>query len=103
MFQNHLALDAAEAGQGFALTDQVLAIDSLEEGWLVKPFAFELCDYGGYYLVRAEGTRESAPARAFREWLIAEMTETARRFAALKDKAARGSRGKTHRRQGAGQ
>ena len=84
MFQNHLALEAAEAGQGVALTDHVLVIDSLSEGWLVKPFAFELCDHGGYYLVRAAATRESAPARSFREWLIAEMADTARRFAALK-------------------
>lgn len=87
MFQNHLALEAAEAGQGFALADHVLAIDALSEGWLVKPFAFELADHGGYYLVRAAGTRESAPARAFREWLIAEMAETARRFAAFKDES----------------
>jgi len=85
MFQNHLALEAAEAGQGFALADQMLAIDSLSEGWLAKPFAFELVDHGAYYLVRALGTRESAPARAFREWLIAEMAETARRFAAVKE------------------
>jgi LysR family glycine cleavage system transcriptional activator len=89
MFQNHLALEAAEAGQGFALADQVLAGDALAEGWLVKPFAFELADHGGYYLVRAAGTRESTPARAFREWLIAEMAETARTFAALHEKRHR--------------
>ncbi len=91
MFQNHLALEAAEAGQGFALTDQVLAIDALGEGWLVKPFAFELADHGGYYLVRAAGTRESAPARAFREWLIAEMSETARDFNAFRHKHPAGT------------
>ncbi len=84
MFQNHLALEAAEAGQGFALSDQVLTIDALTEGWLVKPFDFDLADHGGYYLVRAASTRESAPARAFREWLVAEMAETGRTFAALK-------------------
>jgi LysR family glycine cleavage system transcriptional activator len=86
MFQNHLALEAAEAGQGFALGDQVLTIDSLCEGWLVRPFPFELADHGGYFLVRASGTRESAPARAFREWLVTEMAETAKRFAAMRTK-----------------
>ncbi len=34
-FQNHLAIEAAEAGQGFALGDQILCTDSLVEGWLL--------------------------------------------------------------------
>jgi LysR family glycine cleavage system transcriptional activator len=88
MFQNHLAIEAAEAGQGFALGDQVVCTDALAEGWLVKPFAVEIKEPGGYHLVRRKGTRESAPSRAFREWLTAEMGDTMRRFAAFRSGAA---------------
>jgi LysR family glycine cleavage system transcriptional activator len=84
VFQNHLAIEAAEAGQGFALSDQILATDSLVEGWLVRPFNFDMRDHWHYWLVRAKGSKESAPARAFREWLMAEMADTNRKFAALK-------------------
>lgn len=94
MFQNHLAIEAAEAGQGFALADPMLATDAILEGWLTRPFTIDMKDHGSYWLVRAKTARESAPIRAFREWLQTEMAETNRRFAALKtgknmhDKAA---------------
>jgi LysR family glycine cleavage system transcriptional activator len=84
LFQNHLAIEAAEAGQGFALGDQILCTDSLAEGWLVRPFSFDLKDHGSYWIARAKGSKESAPARAFREWLMGEMADTNRRFGALK-------------------
>jgi len=83
-FQNHLAIEAAEAGQGFALGDQILCTDSLVEGWLVRPFNFDLKDHGTYWIVRAKGSRETSPARAFREWVMAEMVETNRKFAAIR-------------------
>lgn len=83
-FQGHLAIEAAEAGQGFALADQILASDALLGGWLVRPFSIDIRDHGVYCIVRAKNSRESAPARAFREWLMAEMTETQRKFAGLK-------------------
>lgn len=83
-FQNHLALEAAEAGQGFALGDQILCTDSLLEGWLARPFNFDMKDHGGYYVVRKKGSRESAPARAFREWLMGEAVETNKKFQQFK-------------------
>jgi LysR family transcriptional regulator, glycine cleavage system transcriptional activator len=79
-FQNHLALEAAEAGQGFALGDQILCTDSLIEGWLARPFNFEMKDHGSYWVVRKKGSRETAPARAFREWLMGEVVETNRKY-----------------------
>ncbi|MFT3986718.1 transcriptional regulator GcvA [Aestuariivirga sp.] len=85
VFQNHLAIEAAEAGQGFALSDQILATDSLVEGWLVRPFNFDMKDHWHYWIVRAKGQKESAPARSFREWLMAEMVDTNRKFAAIKN------------------
>jgi LysR family glycine cleavage system transcriptional activator len=86
VFQNHLAIEAAEAGAGFALADQILATDSLVEGWLKRPFAIDMKDHGSYWFVRKKGSRETAPARAFREWLMGEMVETNRKFAGLKAK-----------------
>lgn len=86
VFQNHLAIEAAEAGQGFALGDQILCGDSLNEGWLTRPFDRDMKDHGGYWIVRAKGSKETAPARAFREWLMSEMGETNRKFSALKSR-----------------
>jgi LysR family transcriptional regulator, glycine cleavage system transcriptional activator len=84
VFQNHLAIEAAEAGQGFALGDQILCTDSLLEGWLVRPFEIDIRETFSYHIVRAKGTRESPPAQAFRAWLVGEMTETNRKFAQIK-------------------
>ena len=84
IFHNHLAIEAAEAGQGFALGDQILCTDSLLENWLKRPFNLDLKDHGNYWIVRARGSKESAPARSFREWLMAEMADTNRKYAGLK-------------------
>jgi LysR family transcriptional regulator, glycine cleavage system transcriptional activator len=83
-FQNQLALEAAEAGQGFALGDQILCTDSLIENWLSRPFNFEMKDHGSYWIVRKKGSRESAPAKAFREWLMGEVVETNRKYQQFK-------------------
>jgi LysR family glycine cleavage system transcriptional activator len=80
----HLAYEAAEAGQGFALVDYILATDALLEGRLVQPFDIELKAKESYFIVRAKGARESGPARAFREWIAAEMSETLKIFTAFK-------------------
>jgi LysR family transcriptional regulator, glycine cleavage system transcriptional activator len=86
IFQNHLAIEAAEAGAGFALGDQILCTDALVEGWLVKPFATDMKDHGGYWIVRKKGSKETAVVKAFREWLLSELVETNRRFAGMKGK-----------------
>jgi LysR family transcriptional regulator, glycine cleavage system transcriptional activator len=93
IFQNQLALEAAEAGQGFALGDQILCTDSLLENWLAKPFSFEMKDHGAYWLVRKKGSRETAPIKAFREWLGAEIAETNKRFQGFKGKGWSGAKG----------
>ena len=89
VFQNHLAIEAAEAGQGFALGDQILCTDAIVGGRLVRPFSLDMKDHGSYCIVRAKGVKESAPARAFREWLQAEMAETQRKFASIKSASAK--------------
>jgi LysR family glycine cleavage system transcriptional activator len=84
IFQNHLAIEAAEAGQGFALGDQILCTDAIIDGWLLRPFSIDIREPYSYYIVRAKRTKESAPGRAFREWLTGEMAETNRKFAQIK-------------------
>lgn len=88
-FQNHLAIEAAESGQGFALGDQILCTDSLVDGWLSRPFSIDMKDHGSYWIVRKKGSRESAPARAFREWLLGEMVETNKKFQAIRARDAK--------------
>jgi LysR family transcriptional regulator, glycine cleavage system transcriptional activator len=88
-FQNHLAVEAAESGQGFALGDQILCTDSLVDGWLARPLALDMKDHGSYWIVRKKGSKESAPARAFREWLMGEMVETNRKYQVLRGKDAK--------------
>jgi LysR family transcriptional regulator, glycine cleavage system transcriptional activator len=84
IFQNHLAIEAAESGAGFALGDQVLCTDALLEGWLQKPFATEMKDHGAYWIVRKKGSKETAVIKAFREWLLSELVETNRKFNSIK-------------------
>ena len=89
VFQNHLAIEAAESSQGFALGDQILCTDAILEGWLRRPFNSDMKDHGSYWIVRAKGSRESTTARSFREWLMSEMLDTNKKFASLKASRAR--------------
>lgn len=71
----HLTIPAAEAGQGFALADAVIAGDALVGGRLVRPFAVSIDTYG-YYFVHGAGRKESKAMAAFRIWLKAEIAHT---------------------------
>jgi len=82
MLQGHLAIEAAEAGQGFALADNVVAVDSLADGWLMRPFDIDL-PQEAYYFVRPQGTRESRAAALFRQWIKEEMAATQELFRRL--------------------
>ena len=92
VFQNHLAIEAAEAGQGFALGDQILCTDSLLEGWLVRPFDLRHEDHWHYWIVRGKGQKETPPVRAFREWVMGEMADTNRKYAQTERRRAARSR-----------
>lgn len=74
-FQGHLALQAAIAGQGYALGDTVTAADAMLAGTLIKPFAPRL-KAGSYFLVSAPHATPTPAARAFRNWLEAELRTT---------------------------
>lgn len=72
MFQGHIAIGAAEAGQGVALADDVTAADALLEGQLVRPFDC-LLPVGGYFLVTPKGAGRAPPVKQFCDWLKREM------------------------------
>jgi LysR family glycine cleavage system transcriptional activator len=68
----HLAIAAAEAGQGFALADGIQAGDALLDGRLVCPFPI-VVRHHAYYLVRGLERKERSAAAEFRAWLIGEI------------------------------
>ena len=81
--KGHLALAAAEAGQGFALADEIQAGDALLAKKLVRPFDIDVREHA-YYLVRGAGSKESKAATAFRIWLVAELAASTKALQALK-------------------
>ncbi|MBN8913324.1 MAG: transcriptional regulator GcvA [Rhizobiales bacterium] len=71
----HLTISAAEAGQGFALADEVIAGDALVGGRLVRPFDVAIESYA-YYFVRAAERKESRAMAALHAWLKSEIADT---------------------------
>jgi LysR family transcriptional regulator, glycine cleavage system transcriptional activator len=72
----HLAIAAAEAGQGFALVDGIQAGDALLAGRLVCPFCI-VVRHHAYYLVKGSKTKEKSAAAQFRAWMIGEIASAA--------------------------
>jgi LysR family glycine cleavage system transcriptional activator len=68
----HLALAAAEAGQGVALGDEALAAAELAQGRLVRPFATAIGTDKAYWLVHPPEAMARPKVAAFRSWLLAE-------------------------------
>ena len=69
-----LSLQWAQQGLGVALAHDTIANDLLESGKLVRPFDFSIPMKESYYLIAPEGTHTNAAAKAFKEWLLREMT-----------------------------
>ena len=68
-----LAYEAALAGQGALLVMDMLMVDALARGLLVRPFpALARSDYA-HWFVSAAGRPLRKPARRFRDWLFEEM------------------------------
>ncbi len=74
--KGHLAIAAAEAGQGFALADDIQAGDAILAKRLVRPFDI-VVQHQAYYLVRGAAAKETKAASAFRLWLMAELAQSA--------------------------
>jgi LysR family glycine cleavage system transcriptional activator len=68
-----LMLDAAMAGQGVALTSDVIAERALRESRLVRPFAITATAPWTYHLVMRPDGRADPAVTAFREWIVGEM------------------------------
>ncbi|KFL25786.1 hypothetical protein JP74_17180 [Devosia sp. 17-2-E-8] len=68
-----LAYEAALAGQGVLLVMDMLMVDALATGRLVRPFPVGVESEYAHWFVSAAGRRLRKPARLFRDWLEAEM------------------------------
>jgi LysR family glycine cleavage system transcriptional activator len=76
LLMGHLAIAAAEAGQGFTLADGIQAGDALLAGRLVCPFCI-VVRHHAYYLVKGSETKEKSAAAQLRSWLIGEIARAA--------------------------
>lgn len=68
-----LAYEAALAGQGVLLVMDMLMVDALATGRLVRPFPVAVESEYAHWFVSAAGRRLRKPARLFRDWLEAEI------------------------------
>lgn len=68
------ALDAVGEGAGVLLTLDVLAYDDLRSGRLIAPFGPALETGGAYHVVSLSSRRDQPSIRAFREWIMQEMS-----------------------------
>lgn len=68
--------NAAMAGQGVAMLTRSFFLADLAEGRLIQPFDLVCNDGHAYWLAYPEQHRNRAKVRAFRDWLLAEVTAT---------------------------
>lgn len=74
--QTSLAIDAAIACQGVALTNRALVKDDLLENRLCQPFSFSLVSDEGFYIVAPREPRNPGLVSIVRDWLIAQTHPT---------------------------
>ena len=75
------AIQAAIQGEGIALARSALVEDDLLAGRLVQPFDISLPGVWSYYVVCPHKHLERKRVAAFRQWLLEERTEAAKRVA----------------------
>lgn len=68
-----LCLDAAISGIGVFLAFETLAVDALERGSIVAPFRGRHATANSYWLVSSPDRRMPPAARAFSDWIRAEI------------------------------
>lgn len=71
--QTSLAIDAAIAGQGVALTNRVLVEEDLSKVRLCQPFEYSLPTDEGYYVVAPRVPRNAALVDCVRGWLAEQV------------------------------
>ncbi len=72
LWDANLGLDAAIAGQGVALTSNVLAANEIKNGRLIELFQTDI-RVGGYFLLTSRPNSEDSRIERFREWLEAAL------------------------------
>jgi LysR family glycine cleavage system transcriptional activator len=75
-----MLIDAAIDGQGVALARTTLAAWDLINRRLVRPFELSWQPAGTYWIVSPKATAKVAKVVRFREWLLAEAADDARRL-----------------------
>ncbi len=83
MNQASMVIDAAVDGQGVALARTGLAARDLIAGRLVRPVQLSLPVTYAYWVVCPKATAKLPKITTFRDWLLAEAAEDARRLKAL--------------------
>ena len=78
--QASMAIDAAVDGQGIALARTALVSSDLIAGRLVRPFALALDVSYGYWIVCPAPFANLPKISTFRDWLVAEAADDARRM-----------------------
>ena len=78
-----MLIDAAVDGQGVALARTALAAWDLINGRLVRPIDVSLEMSNTYWIVCPKATSKIPKITIFRNWLLAEAAEDARRLAIL--------------------
>lgn len=73
LWDANLGFDAALAGQGVALTSNLLVSDEIEQGTLIELFQTDI-RVGGYYLLTAANARDERISR-LREWLAGKLSQ----------------------------
>jgi len=84
-----MLIDAAAEGQGVALARTTLAAWDLIHNRLVRPFPITLPLSKSYWIVCPKTTAKLPKLVAFRNWLLAQASDDARRLATLGDQAGR--------------
>jgi LysR family glycine cleavage system transcriptional activator len=78
--ERSMAIDAAIGGQGVALARSALCAWDLLAGRLVRPFTFALKASYAYWIVCPKANADLPKIGAFRDWVLSEAAEDARRL-----------------------
>jgi LysR family transcriptional regulator, glycine cleavage system transcriptional activator len=81
--QASMLIDAAIDGQGVALARTILAAWDLINGRLIAPIDVSIRMQNTYWIVCPKATSGSPKIKTFRDWLLAEAADDARRLRAL--------------------
>ncbi len=71
-----IAIDLAINGTGVALVSDTLSSTDLKKGVLIRPFAFSIDAFGGWYVVCSNAALRRSSTRRFLLWLLALWKDT---------------------------